>query len=167
MMRWYVAHTQPLAEAKASWHLRNQGFAVYLPRYLKRRRHARRTDWVASPLFPRYLFIAMDLAVAQWRAIRSTVGVAGLVCQGDRPTPVPNGVVETLEARADDNGVVALPVAPPFDQGEHVHITEGALRGLSGLYEGSTDEERVIVLLDLLGRQVRVRVKLETVQAVA
>jgi len=26
MMRWYVAHTQPLAEAKASWHLRNQGF---------------------------------------------------------------------------------------------------------------------------------------------
>jgi hypothetical protein len=41
------------------------------------------------------------------------------------------------------------------------------LRGLSGLFEGSTDEERVIVLLDLLGRQVRVRVKLETVQAVA
>jgi len=63
--------------------------------------------------------------------------------------------------------VVALPVAPPFDQGEHIHITEGALRGLSGLFEGSTDEERVIVLLDLLGRQVRVRVKLETVQAVA
>jgi transcriptional antiterminator RfaH len=167
MMRWYVAHTQPLAEAKASWHLRNQGLVVYLPRYLKRRRHARRIDWIPAPLFPRYLFIGLDLAVAQWRAIRSTVGIAGLVCHGDRPTPVPEGVVETIQAREDGNGVVTLPPAPLFDKGERVHITEGALRGLTGLYEGSTDEERIIILLDLLGRQVRVRVKLETVQAVA
>ena len=81
-MRWYVAHTQPGSEAKASWHLRNQDFAVYLPRSLKRRRHARRLDWVAAPLFPRYLFIGMELATARWRAIRSTIGIAGLVCHG-------------------------------------------------------------------------------------
>jgi transcriptional antiterminator RfaH len=41
------------------------------------------------------------------------------------------------------------------------------LRGLSGLFDGTSDEERVIILLDLLGRQVRVQVPLETVQAVA
>jgi len=35
------------------------------------------------------------------------------------------------------------------------------------LFESITDEERVIILLDLLGRQVRVRVPLENVQAVA
>jgi transcriptional antiterminator RfaH len=167
MMRWYVAHTQPGSEAKASWHLRNQDFAVYLPRYLKRRRHARRIDWVATPLFPRYLFIAMDLATARWRAIRSTIGIAGLVCHGDRPTPVPLGIVEALQAREDDKGVVTLPTAPLFDKGDRVHITDGALRGLSGLFDGTSDEERVIILLDLLGRQVRVRVPLETVQAVA
>ncbi len=167
MMRWYVAHTQPLAEAKASWHLRNQGFAVYLPRYLKRRRHARRTDWVPAPLFPRYLFIGMNLAVARWRAIRSTVGIAGLVCQGDQPEPVPRGIVETIQARENEKGVVTLLAAPVFDKGERVRITEGALRGLNGLFESITDEERVIILLDLLGRQVCVRVPLENVQAVA
>ncbi len=167
MMRWYVAHTQPLAEPRASWHLRNQGFAVYLPRYLKRRRHARRIDWVATPLFPRYLFVGMDLALARWRAIRSTIGIAGLICHGDRPTPVPEGIVEAIQAREDNKGVVTLPAAPLFDKGDPVQITEGALRGLSGLYEGTTDEERVIILLDLLGRQVRVRIPLETVQAVA
>lgn len=167
MMRWYVVHTQPQAEARAAWHLDNQGFAVYLPRYAKRRRHARRIDWVPTPLFPRYLFVGMDLAVARWRAIRSTVGVADLICHGDRPTPVPDGIVETIRAREDDGGVVKLPAAPLFDKGEPVCITEGALRGLTGLFESTTDEERVIVLLDLLGRQVRVRVPLETVQAVA
>jgi transcriptional antiterminator RfaH len=167
MKLWYVAHTQPSSESKASWHLRNQGFAVYLPRYLKRRRHARRIDWVPAPLFPRYLFIGMDLAVARWRAIRSTIGVAGLVCHGDRPTPVPAGIVEAIQAREDGQGVVVVPAAPLFDKGDRVHIAEGALRGLSGLFEGIADEARVIVLLDLLGRQLRVHVPLETVQAVA
>src|SRR6266852_1508112 len=148
MMRWYVAHTQPLAEPRASWHLRNQGFAVYLPRYLKRRRHARRIDWVATPLFPRYLFVGMDLALARWRAIRSTIGVSGLVCNGDRPTPVPAGVIEAIQAREDDKGAVTLQTMPTFDKHDRVQIVEGALRGLSGLFEGATDDERVIVLLE-------------------
>ena len=33
--RWYVAHTQPHAEAKASHHLRRQDFEIHLPRFLK------------------------------------------------------------------------------------------------------------------------------------
>jgi transcriptional antiterminator RfaH len=167
MMRWYVAHTQPQAEAKACWHLRNQGFIVYLPRYMKRRRHARYVHWVSVPLFPRYLFIGMDLTVARWRAIRSTSGIARLISDGDQPTPVPSSIVKTLQARENEKGVVTLPAIPLFEKGERIHITDGALRGLSGLFDGMTDEERVIVLLDLLQRQVRVRVPLETVQAVA
>ena len=59
--RWFVAHTHPHAEAKATSHLNRQGFEIYFPRYLKRRRHARRIETVAAPLFPRYLFVAVDL----------------------------------------------------------------------------------------------------------
>ena len=33
--RWFVAHTHPHAEAKATAHLNRQGFEVYFPRYLK------------------------------------------------------------------------------------------------------------------------------------
>ena len=55
--QWYVAQTQANAENKAVAHLARQGFATYLPRYLKRRSHARRVDVVAAPLFPRYLFV--------------------------------------------------------------------------------------------------------------
>ena len=38
--RWYVVQTQANGEAKAAEHLRRQGYEIYLPRYLKRRRHA-------------------------------------------------------------------------------------------------------------------------------
>ena len=47
--RWFVAHTQPNAEARAVLNLERQGFATYLPRYLKRRRHARRVDIFTHP----------------------------------------------------------------------------------------------------------------------
>jgi len=59
--RWYVVQTHSQAEAKACGHLQRQGFEIYLPKYLKRRRHARRTETVIAPLFPRYLFVAVDM----------------------------------------------------------------------------------------------------------
>jgi transcriptional antiterminator RfaH len=161
MDRWYVVHAQPNAEAKAVRHLENQGFRPYLPRRLKRRRHARRVEHVAAPLFPRYLFVRLDLDRERWRAIRSTVGVADLVCRGDGPAPVPDGIVEAIRAREDERGLVLLREAPSFHKGDAVTIAEGALEGCAGLFEGASDQERVVVLLNLLGRQVEVRVPAE------
>ena len=57
---WYVVQVHAHAETKAQMHLTRQGFETYVPRYLKRRRHARRTDTVAAPLYPAYLFVRFD-----------------------------------------------------------------------------------------------------------
>jgi transcriptional antiterminator RfaH len=158
MERWYVVHAQPNAETKAVRHLENQGFRPYLPRYRKRRRHARRVEEVAAPLFPRYLFVRLDLAAERWRAIRSTVGVTDLVCHGEAPAPVPDGIVEAIKASEDERGLVVLRAAADFHKGDKVTITEGALEGCIGLVESMSDNERIIVLLELLGREVCVRV---------
>ncbi len=74
----YVVQTQPHCENKAMIHLARQGFGAYLPRYLKRRRHARRIEIVPAPLFPRYLFVEIDIGAQRWRSIYSTVGVSVL-----------------------------------------------------------------------------------------
>ena len=95
--RWYVVQTHAHAETKAIAHLARQGFKAYLPRYLKRRRHARRIETVSAPLFPRYLFVTIDMVCQRWRAIRSTIGVARLVCNGDDPVPVADNIIETLK----------------------------------------------------------------------
>ena len=106
--RWYVVQTHTHAETKAAAHLVRQGFIAYLPRYLKRRRHARRIETVAAPLFPRYLFVTVDMVCQRWRAIHSTIGVARLVCNGEDPVAVADNIVETLRAREDEQGFVTL-----------------------------------------------------------
>ncbi len=162
---WYVAHTHPRAEARARAHLLRQGFGVYLPQFLKRRRHARRVEEVAAPLFPRYLFVRFDPAKARWRAIRSTVGVQALVCHGETPAPVPEGIVEAIRAREDERGFVRLGALAQLRPGQKVRIAAGALADQIGLLERLDDRERVSVLLDLLGRRVRVRLPLDSVVA--
>jgi transcriptional antiterminator RfaH len=154
--RWFVAHTHPHAEGKATTHLNRQGFEIYFPRYLKRRRHARRVETVAAPLFPRYLFVAIDLSVQRWRSIYSTVGVSRLVCNGDDPTPVPDGIVEALKQREDANGFIKLDSRPPFRAGDKIRVLDGAFSSCLGLFEGMAERERIAILLDLLGRKVRV-----------
>jgi transcriptional antiterminator RfaH len=155
--------SQPNAECKAVAHLNRQGFGTYLPRYLKRRRHARRIDTVAAPLFPRYLFVAIDMTAQRWRSIFSTVGVSHIVGNGDQPTAIPDHIVATLRAREDDAGFVRLDHRPSFRAGETIRVLDGPFTDCLGLYEGMKDCDRVAILLDLLGRKVRVMVDVMSV----
>ena len=163
--RWYVAHTHPHAEAKATAHLSRQGFDIYFPRYIKRRRHARRIETVPAPLFPRYLFVAIDLNAQRWRSIFSTVGVSRLVCNGEDPSPVPVGIVEALKSREDANGFIKLDCRPRFHVGDKIRVLDGAFSSYLGLFDGMAERERIAILLDLLGRKVRVILDADLVAA--
>lgn len=166
MTGWYCVHTLPRAEATALANLRRQGFEAWLPRYRRTRRHARRTDAVAAPLFPGYLFVALDPAAAPWRAINGTFGCRYLICHGDKPAPLPRDFIAGLRAEADADGF--LPARDPLAQlapGDAVRIVDGPLSDLVGRLQVLSDAERVVVLLDVLGRQVRVTVPRTAVDA--
>jgi transcriptional antiterminator RfaH len=162
--RWYVVQTQPHAEARAQEHLRRQGFTTYLPRLLKSRRHARKTEQVSRPLFPRYMFVLIDSTHQGWHAIRSTFGVSSLIGGEAGPMPVREGVIEALRQREGDDGHFRLD-APKFLRGAAVRVLDGVFASCLGLFESMSDKDRVAVLLDLLGRRVRVVLEAESVTA--
>lgn len=156
-MAWYAVHTHAGAESRAVWHLEHQGFAAYLPQYMKRRRHARRTEWVRAPLFPRYLFVWVDIAKQRWQAIQSTIGIRYMICSDGAPMKVPETIVDELREREDERGLIDMFRHAPFDRGDRVQVTEGALIDQVGIFECQTDHERAVILLKLLGREVRVK----------
>src|SRR5215216_7584524 len=81
--RWFLVHTLPKSERKAEFHLGAQGFRTYLPQIRKTIRHARQLKTVRAPLFPRYLFVILDLQRDRWLSVRSTVGVSSLFSSRD------------------------------------------------------------------------------------
>ena len=165
--RWYVAKTRSNAESTAAIHLRRQGFDVYLPQYLRRVSHARRVDWQPRSLFPTYLFVTTSPAQQRWRAINSTVGVSHLICDEQGPLPVPAGIVEEIRNGEDERGLVLTGRKIPFARGAEVQIMSGAFADQVGWFECATDDERIVILLDLLGRQVRTTVKLDAITGLA
>jgi transcriptional antiterminator RfaH len=155
--RWYVVHTQPHGEGKANLHLQRQGFMTYLPRHLRQRRHARRTEIIARPLFPGYLFVAFDIARDRWRAIHSTFGVNHLILAGEEPQAIPEGVVEQIRVREKD-GFVVLGLPAGLKPGSKVRLIDGIFADARGILERIADDHRVAILLQFLGREVRVSV---------
>ncbi|MBP0113292.1 transcription termination/antitermination protein NusG [Bradyrhizobium vignae] len=163
--QWYVVQTRVNGEVKAAQNLLRQGYEIYLPRYLRRRRHARKVDFVARPLFPRYMFVLVDAATQRWRSIQSTQGVTRLVCNGEEPAVVAANVLGALRAREDESGFVRMDAGPPFARGDKVRVLGGAFAMNSGLFDGMSDHDRVAILLDMLGRKVRVHLNLDLVVA--
>jgi transcriptional antiterminator RfaH len=161
---WFVVRTQVRAEEKAAHHLANQGFLPYLPRYRRRVRHARRSEMVLRPLFPGYLFVHLDPTQCRWRSINGTFGVREILCNGESPLPVPTFIIDGIKAREDETGAVKL-VAPRFVRGQVVRLLDGPMADINGLFEEMRDENRVVLLVSLLGRQVRMQVPAGAVTA--
>lgn len=163
--RWYVVQTHVNGESKAALNLLRQGYEIYLPRYLKRRRHARKTDFVARPLFPRYLFVAVDKATHRWRSIQSTVGVSHLIANGNEPAVVPEPIVAALKAREDAKGFVKMGVGEKLAPGDKVRVLTGVFMDSAGIFDGVLDHDRVAILLEMLGGRVRVHLEADLVAA--
>jgi transcription elongation factor/antiterminator RfaH len=158
---WYAVHAQPHREARAQVQLANQGFVTYLPKRLKTVRHARKLATINAPFFPRYLFVSLDLSIHPWRRVNNTFGVSTLVMAGDRPHPVPHGVVEAMIASTKENGILSF--EQTLQVGGTVRLLAGPFAEQLGTLERLDDNGRVRVLLNILGGQVPVRIARELV----
>lgn len=154
---WYLVYTKPRQEEIAVTNLARQAYGVYLPHVRQARKRQGRRVMVVEPLFPRYLFISLDAQTDNWGPIRSTLGVASLVRFGQEPARVPDQLITFLKTREDTEGLHDW-AEPVFEAGHRVRVAEGAFQGYEGILLAHTSRERVVVLLDILGRQVRTKI---------
>ncbi|MCC5886621.1 MAG: transcriptional activator RfaH [Gammaproteobacteria bacterium] len=168
MDRWYAVFAKPRQEDVAEEQLQRQNFTVWLPRLEHSVRY--RGRWVdrIEPLFPRYLFLRADPGEQDLSTVRSTRGVTGLVRQGIEPAVVPEPVIEFLRANVDpETGLHRIGDKSRFKRGDRVKILEGPFEGLEGVLLKEKGEDRVIVLLAILGGQRNVALSAEQLARVA
>lgn len=163
--RWFAARALPHRENAAQFNLNAQGFRTFVPRVRRTIRHARQLRNVQGPLFPSYIFVVLDLSRDRWRAVNGTTGIASLIMGGERPTPAPHGVVETLMTAMDASGIVRLD--RDLGVGQIVRILSGPFARALGRLESLDDKGRVRVLLEIMGGQVAVRLNRSALEPVA
>lgn len=140
--------TRPNHEAIASVNLSRQGYVNYCPRYAIKQAKTN----VIRPLFPRYIFIWIDQF---WSSILGTRGMSRVLLGDNGPAALPDEIIKELRAR-EYHGLVQLTQPPKFLPGDQVKQTEGPLVGHLMIYEGQSNNDRVKVLINLLGRACRI-----------
>lgn len=158
LLRWFLILTKPSGENTAKLNLERQGYRVYYPRLSQTALYRGRwIDRIVS-LFPRYLFIQLDSAQQSLAPVRSTVGVANIVCFGTRTAVVQDAIIDGLMRRADPESGLHELRRPLFEAGASVRVISGAFAGLEGVFERHLGADRVVVLFRLLGRDAPVRI---------
>jgi transcriptional antiterminator RfaH len=152
MKHWYAIHTKSRQEMCAAENLRRQAFEVYLPNI--KRGHRYRGQWQEKiePLFPRYLFIRLNLGEENIAPIRSTHGVSKLVSFSGQPATVPDPIIDALTQASDPDTGLLHPKEDLFEAGTTVTIMDGPLHGLEAIFKVHDGKQRSIILLKLLGK---------------
>lgn len=158
LLRWFLVLAKASGEEVARTNLHRQGYAVYYPRLLRRALYRGRWAERIVPLFPRYLFVQLDTSCQALAPVRSTLGIVDFVRFGSKPALVPDSIVEDLRGRADAATGLHRLHAHALEHGAAVSVISGVFAGLDGIFEREVGEQRVVVLLRLLGQETAVRV---------
>ena len=156
MKSWYLIYTKQNKELYAKSQLENQKIEVYLPLFMGTKKHARKITYTKKAFFPRYLFVNLDTETTRMQVVNFTYGVSRIVVFEEKPVKVSVNIINSLKEREDENGFIRFSSAELIKIGNKVIINDGPLAGITGIYKGMSDKNRIKVLLDFMGRALTV-----------
>lgn len=161
---WFLAQLKPNSHRIAERNLTRQGFPAFLPMEEETKRARGKFVTQMRPLFPGYIFVALDILRGDWRAVNSTYGITRLVSFGKEPSVVPLDLVSQLMLRCDATGKLLPPKL--LKPGDQVTLTKGPFANFVAEVESIAPDRRVWILMDIMGGQTRVAVGADQLRAV-
>lgn len=160
MKQWYCCQTKLKAELPVSISLIAQGYETYCPQvWVDKRRAITR---VTECMFPRYTFVRLAPGEDNFRPVLKAPGVVSMVRFGLWPAVVPDSVIELLRHHEDALGVHNIP-KQDYESGDKVRIKAGVFEGYEAIVQ-ARKFDRIIVLFDLMGNEVRAEVPRKQVE---
>jgi transcriptional antiterminator RfaH len=160
MKQWFCVQTKFRAELPVSVSLKVQGYETYCPLVWVDRRRAlvKKTEC----MFPRYSFVRLEPGSDNFRPVLKAPGVIAMVRSGLWPAVVPDSVIDLLRGHEDALGIHTIPKRD-YAEGDAVRIKSGPFEGYQAIVQAKK-LDRIIVLFDLMGNEVRAEVSRKNVE---
>lgn len=151
-MRWHALFTKPRMERRVGEALDGKGIEVFVPLFAY---HGKQGTPLLKPFFPRYVFARFDWTTDPG-SVRWTPGLTSIVMFEGRPAVVPGDLIDGLKDQlAALDGDAFLRPKP----GDRIRISSGPLKDMQAVFDTRLGERgRVVVLLEILGRETRVEI---------
>jgi transcriptional antiterminator RfaH len=154
MKKWYLLKIKPRQERIAIQNLENQNYDVYCPWATINKKNV--------VLFPGYLFISLDEGSENWAPIRSTKGVLNFVRFGLSYAKLSDKLIDFIKENEFKTAEM-IKNLNAFNPGDKVQITEGIFKNCVAIFKSSRSEDRIILLMNLLGQQQTINMKQKSV----
>tara|TARA_B100000953_G_scaffold70595_1_gene56858 strand:+ start:108 stop:581 length:474 start_codon:yes stop_codon:yes gene_type:complete len=156
MKKWYLIKTKPRQEKIAIQNLKNQGYVTFCP--------MGKINKKLVFLFPGYLFVQLNEKTQNCLPINSTKGVSHFVKFGLNFAKVPTNVIEFIKTNQHKTAD-KLNNLNKFKSGDKVQISDGAFKNYMAIFKSYKPDDRVILLMNLLGHEQLLSVKKASVIA--
>lgn len=159
-MKWYVLYTRHHHERAVYERLLGKRFQSYLPLAMMWRKSKGGGRRVATPLFPRHVFVRCYLEMYAHLELISIPGVMRLLedAQG-HPLILPEEEMRLLRRLSDSGAFIEQ--GKYETQGERVEVVQGQLRGISGVLR---DAHKATLLVPLPTLQASVALEIGRIQ---
>jgi transcriptional antiterminator RfaH len=162
--RWYVIHTHPKQEDRASSNLRVLGVPIFNPKIRERRynQFVYTPTYITKPLFPNYIFAQFRIDDI-YHKVRFTRGVHSVVGFGEGPTPIDEEIILLIRFNIREDGFVRID--EEIRPGDKVIVKDGPLKNFAGIFERETkDTDRIRILLETVSYQAHVEIERDMVK---
>ncbi len=149
---WTPLRARPRREKKVAEYCRGRGIPCYLPLRRRRQRYQRRTVETYLPMFPGYVFCAVD--EEDYRQILLSGHVAGrlLVDEASEARLIADlNAVRKFEDLSRSREVIVM---PELVAGVAVVVRSGPLRGIRGVVERRKNATMVAINVEMLGQSI-------------
>ena len=108
------------------------------------------------------MFITFNRAETKWRKINNTYGVSRLVTFNSTLKSIPDIFVNNLMKRYNLSGNL-LPIKK-LKKGDQVKLLKGPFANFAATVEKYEDDQRIWVLMDLMGRKSKIQAATDSLQ---
>ena len=150
MKNWYLIKTKPRQEKIAKQNLKNQGYEAFCP--------VSKINNRLVVLFPGYLFVQLNEKTQIFSPIYSTQGVSYFVKFGLNFAKVPTSVIKFIKANQHITTKKLINLNK-FKPGDKVQISDGVFKNYMAIFKCYKPDERVILLMNLLGNEQSLSIK--------
>jgi transcription antitermination factor NusG len=154
---WHAVRVRSRHEKLVFAQLQARQHDVFLPLYAAKHKWADRWKTVSLPLFPGYLFCRV--ARPRRSSVLATPGVIDLVRSGSEPAPIADKEIDAIQ-KAVNSPLFTEPYAGLVN-GQRVMMTEGPLKGVTGILMETRRNLRMVLSVELLQRSVVIEIERE------
>jgi transcription antitermination factor NusG len=162
---WFVLQAAPQRELPLVKLLKAHGLHSYVPQFPLPKRAKPESVRSSRPrlVFPGYVFFKVPAGFKDWADVLWAGGVRRILWQEGGPALIDDAVIDHLKDRLAAGKLV--PVRPTLLAGQPVLIERGPLAAVDAIFDKHLDaDSRVQVLVEMMGRRVRVQVDLRDLQ---